>query len=300
MSTAAAAPQPAPPLRTLLARHPLVSFFVLAYLGAWVFLLVPILFDSGLGLIPVTLPVPALLFFIPASIGGPTLAAFVVTRSVDGKEGTRELRRRVLRWRVGIQWYLLALFGLPAIYFLAAGVVFGTAPLQAFIEKWPLLFTSYLPNVVVLFLLVSVWEEIGWTGFALPRLQDKYGALLASVVLGVLWALWHLPAYFVAGQVVDQKIGLHDLDRLLYLLPLLILMAIPSRIVMTWLYNSAMASVLIVTLFHASWDITNSRIIPSFMPEMVRMFTNNEVIYAIFWVLAVLLIVLTKGRLSQR
>src|SRR5919199_4382130 len=267
MPTAAASqPQTQPGhasgVKRMVLRRPLAAFFVLAYAGAWIVLLFPVLSRSGLGLLPFPSPVPTLLFFIPAAIAGPTIPAFVVTRMVEGKEGTRKLRRRILGWRLGPHWYLIALFGVPAAYFLAASVVFGAAPLDALIEKWPLLFTSYLPNVLVLVLLVSVWEEIGWTGFALPRLQERYGPLLASVILGVLWALWHLPAYFVSGQVVDHKVGFGDLDRLLYLLPLLVLMAIPSRVVMTWFYNNALAAGGVgVVLLPPPWGTTNNKII---------------------------------------
>ena len=174
----------------------------------------------------------------------------------------------------------------------------GAAPLEALIEKWPLLFTSYLPKVLMVFLIVSLWEEIGWMGFALPRLQEKYGPLMASVVLGALWALWHLPAYFNSTQVVVDKVGLGELDRLLYLLPLLILLATSTRIVMTWLFNSAMGSVIIVTLFHAAYNMANNEIIPDFIPEMNKIFANYEWLYAVLGVLALVLIVVTKGRLS--
>jgi len=282
--------------------HPLVAFFVLAFLGGWIVLAPTVLFESGFGLIPIALPAPAvMLFFIPAAMAGPTLAAFVVTRMVEGKEGTQHLlRRHILRWRVGVQWYLLAIFGMPIIYFVAASFVLGRAPIESLIEDWPLIFTSYLLKVVMVFFLVSLWEEIGWMGFALPRLQEKYGPLMASVVLGVLWALWHLPAYFGSTQVVADKVGLGELDRLLYLLPPYIVLAISTRIVMTWLFNSAMGSVIIVTLFHAGFNISNNELITNFMPEINRMFANNEWLYVVVGVLALILIVFTRGRLSYR
>jgi len=242
-----------------------------------------------------------MLSFIPAAMAGPALAAFVVTRMLEGKEGTRKLlRRRILRWRVGVHWYLIAIFGIPLVYFLAASLVLGMAPLNSLIENWPLLLTTYLPKVLVVFLIVSLWEEIGWMGFALPRLQDRFGPLMASVVLGVMWALWHLPAYFNSTQVVADKVGLADLDRLLYLLPLLMLLAVSTRVVMTWLFNVAMGSVVIVTLFHAAFNISNNEFIPTLVPELNRMFANNEWIYAVLGVLALVLVVFTKGRLSYR
>jgi membrane protease YdiL (CAAX protease family) len=280
--------------------HPLVAFFVLAFLGGWLVLLPTVLFESGFGLIPIDIPAPAvMLSFIPAAMAGPALGAFVVTRMVEGKQGTRQLlRRRILRWRVGIQWYLIAVFGVPIVYFVAASLVLGAAPLEALIEQWPLIFTSYLPKVVMVFLIVSLWEEIGWMGFALPRLQDRYGPLMASVVLGVLWALWHLPAYFNSTQVVADKVGLGELDRLLYLLPPLILLAIFTRIVMTWLFNVAMGSVVVVTLFHAAYNISNNELITTFMPQMKSMFANNEWIYPVLGVLALVFVAFTKCRLS--
>ncbi len=303
--SAPTAPRPRAPtslLKHMVIDHPLVAFFALAFLGGWLVLSPTVLFESGFGLVPVALPAPAvMLSFVPAAMAGPALAAFVVTRIVEGKEGTRKLlRRRVLRWRVGVHWYLIAIFGVPIVYFVAAGLVLGTAPLDALIEKWPFVFTSYLPKVVMVFLIVSLWEEIGWMGFALPRLQDRYGPLLASAVLGVLWALWHLPAYFGSTQVVADKVGLGDLDRLLYLLPLLILLAVFTRIVMTWLFNAAAGSVVVATLFHAGFNISNNELITTFMPQMNRIFANYEWMYAVLGVLALLLIVFTKGRLSYK
>ena len=293
-------PATPPLLKRMVIDHPLVTFFVMAFVGGWLVLAPTVLFESGFGLIPINIPAPAvMLFFIPASMVGPTLAAFVVTGMIEGKSGARKLLlRRILRWRVGVHWYLVAVFGVPLVYLVAASLVLGTAPLQALIEKWPLLFTSYLTKIVMLLFLVSLWEEIGWMGFALPRLQDRYGPLVASVVLGALWALWHLPAYFGSTQVVEDKVGLAELDRLLYLLPLLILLAVSTRIVMTWLFNGAMGSVVVVTLFHAGFNISNNEVIRSFIPEITGMFPNNEWLYAVWGALAMVLIMFTRGRLS--
>ena len=104
-TTTARRPDAPPLLKRMVSGHPLVAFFVLAFLGGWIVLAPTVLFESGFGLIPIALPAPAvMLFFIPAAMAGPTLAAFVVTRMVEGKEGTRNLlRRRILLWRVGVQ-----------------------------------------------------------------------------------------------------------------------------------------------------------------------------------------------------
>src|SRR3712207_6597071 len=102
-TTAPSIPDAPPLLKRMVIDHPLVAFFVLAFLGGWIVLAPTVLFESGFGLIPIALPAPAvMLFFIPAAMAGPTLAAFVVTRMVEGKEGARQLLRRVLKWRGGI------------------------------------------------------------------------------------------------------------------------------------------------------------------------------------------------------
>jgi uncharacterized protein len=92
-------PDTSPLLKRIVGGHPLVAFFVVAFLEGWLVLAPTVLFESGFGLIPIALPAPAvMLFFIPAALAGPTLAAFVVTRMVEGKEGTRKLlRSRILK-----------------------------------------------------------------------------------------------------------------------------------------------------------------------------------------------------------
>ena len=101
-------------LTALLARHPLVSFFVLAYAGTWLFELPYVLSEYGAGLLPTRSPL--LLWASPVSIFmGPFLAAFLVTGATEGRAGIRRILRRFVLWRVGLRWYLFALFGLPAI-----------------------------------------------------------------------------------------------------------------------------------------------------------------------------------------
>ncbi len=112
--------------------------------------------------------------------------------------------------------------------------------------------------------------------------------------------LWHLPAYFGSTQVVEDKVGLAELDRLLYLLPLLMLLATSTRLVMMWLFNGAMGSVLIVMLFHAAFNISNNELVTTFIPKLNSMFANNEWIYAVLGVLALVLVVFTRGRLSTK
>ena len=153
-------------------RHPLVSFFILAYALAWI-------------LIPLVVSVS--LFFGLLALFVPTFAALVVTAITDGKAGVKDLLRRVVLWRVGFRWYVVAI-GLPILLgLIAMGLnTLLTGETMAIDVQQPLTLTLILAILVL-------GEEIGWRGFALPRLQTRYNSLVASLILGVLWAAWHLP-----------------------------------------------------------------------------------------------------------
>src|SRR5690606_25377036 len=102
---------------------------------------------------------------------------------------------RYVQWRAGMQWYLLVLFG-PLLALTIGAIPFlGMSILSAFINNAALIASFYLPVLVVGIILGPLWEEPGWRGFALPRLQRQYGPLAGTVTLGLLWSLWHLPAF---------------------------------------------------------------------------------------------------------
>ena len=211
-------------LVSLIRRHPLISFFVLAYALSWW----PwILYAFGLS------PAPIASF-------GPFLAALVVLAITQGKSGIGGLLRRMVRWRVGIRWYAVALL-LPVGIALAAtalNVLLGAqAPSAADLGGWTGLFSTF---AVVLLIpgTGGAWEEPGWRGFALPSLQAGRSALVASLILGAVWALWHLPLVVATGQM-----GGWDIVNIM-----------AWTLVLTWVYNGTGGSVLIVMLFHAMFN----------------------------------------------
>jgi len=205
----------------LVRRHPLVTFFVLAYaLSWWAWIL------YALGVFP-----------NPIASFGPFLAALVVLALTEGKPGIGRLFRRMVRWRVSPVWYALALL-LPAVLAgiaAALNVLLGAQPPSpAQVGAWPQL----LPTFAVLLLVPGfggAWEEPGWRGYAVPRLQRGRSALVASLILGVLIAGWHLPL-MVAGEI-------HYSD---------IVLILAAMIVVNWVFNNAKGSVLIVMLLHAA------------------------------------------------
>jgi membrane protease YdiL (CAAX protease family) len=201
-------------------RYPLIVFFVLAYVFSW---WVWPLYAFGLS------PSPIIAF-------GPFLAAILVLALTTGKGGVVTLLRRMVRWRVRPVWYAVALLLPVAISGGAAllnVVVLGaSAPSPAELGAW----SGLVPTFFLLLLVPGIggaWEEPGWRGYALPKLQGGHSALLASLILGVVWAFWHLPL-MVIGQI-------HLSD------PVFI---VAWTVVFTWVFNNTNGSVLIAMLMH--------------------------------------------------
>ncbi len=255
--------------------HPLVAYFALAFGVTW--LCEVILFA--------VLHLPLLPWLIPA-VFGPALAAFLVTGATEGRPGVRDLWRRCIRWRVGARWYLLVLVAVPALLLLS--FVFlpgGTSRLHG----GPLTVgLTYLAQFVVIFFLGGGQEEPGWRGFALPRLQERFGALVGSVLLGALWGLWHLPLFLFVPGYDNAGSGVAGIATTF---AVFCLFTIGLSAIMTWFLNHTGGSVLMAMLLHAAVNATFA-----FAPA-----THLTTARMALWVaaLALALIVATRGRLGD-
>jgi membrane protease YdiL (CAAX protease family) len=224
---------------------------------------------------------------IPWFTFGPLLAALIVTALVAGREGLQELLRRQVQWRVGAGWYAVAL-GLPIALELATvalNVALGAqAPTWDRMRPWP-----NILSMVVIYTVFSgpLGEELGWRGFALPRLvgrfaKHRYGALAASLILGVIHAAWHLPLLLGGEQDVPSLLG-----------------PIAAAIVFTWLFQHARGSVLIAVLFHAAVQNSGRFLSPVFAGTDA---IQQHWVKLAIWIAAAVIIVLVAGpaRLARR
>jgi uncharacterized protein len=224
-------------LMGLLIRYPLTSFFVLAYALTWLAWSPWFLSRAGVGLLPYDGDDISDYLNAVALIMGPTLSAFIMTGATEGREGIRRLLRRIILWRVGLRWYFVALVGIPAIIVLSTLVLPGAlASFQASAVPTTL-FLYVVAGPVFLFAGGPVFEEIGWRGFALPRLQRLYGPLVGTLVLGVLWGVWHLPLFLIPSW--DTPHG-SLLDVALF-----VILAVSIAVVITWVFNNTKGSILI-------------------------------------------------------
>jgi uncharacterized protein len=281
--------QPAPhsALRRLVAQHPVATFLVMVYTVNCAVALVPLLTRRDI------LPFDLAPYDSLGHIFGVALPAFIVVAAMHGRAGVRDLARQSLRWRVGVRWYLIALLGLPVATVMCASVIFGLAPLNALVEKWRLLLTVVLPQLMLLIVFYNVAEEVGWTGFLQASLQDRHGPLKASVIVTLPFALFHLP-----GWMVEFELGLAQLHLALLLTGIFGVSQLFGRVVIMWLYNNTNYSVLLVGMFHASFNVTTSAFGSAFIP--VPAGSTFLIAAPVLAAAAVLIGIFTRGRLSYR
>lgn len=177
-----------------------------------------------------------------------SLAAIVLVLIEGRKGGLRELLSRALIWRVGIRWWIIALFFMivPSVaalyvYHLLGGPAVDWSGLQ------PLY--TVVPMFIFLTIAAGIGEEFGWRGFLLPRLQTRYNALVSGLIVGVAWATWHVPLFFIEGtsQYEQQLEG--------GLLPVVLgyaVFVIVQSVQFTWLFNNTRGSVLLAAVFHGA------------------------------------------------
>ena len=273
------------PLISALRRHPLIAFFTLAYAGSWVLWSPWWLSLSGLGLLRYELPFTAIAGINQLGLfAGPFAAAVIMTRVTEGPAGMRLFWRRIVQWRAGARWYVLALVALP----IAVGALYLAAPgAEVSLPGSPLAFAGLLGSTFLVYLLGGpLQEEPGWRGFALPRLQERHSPIAAAAILGVLHCAWHAPLFLTDEWDTARQ------DPSQYAAYLILIVSM--SFVMSWLSNGTRGSVLLVILGHNSlnWALFGAGELTG------GPVTSNWPAAIGLAVLAVAAILLTRGRLG--
>jgi membrane protease YdiL (CAAX protease family) len=268
-------------------QHPLFFFFLMSYVFSWMISIPYVL--SAWGILKVDLHFT----FILKPFAGPTLAAIIMTSITEGKAGLLRLRQRLQQRRAGWQWYLLILLGIPALLLL--GIIIQPGALASFQGLTPRLLVTYPVYFVIVFFGVAMPEEIGWRGFALPRMQPRYGPLRGTLFLGVLWAFWHLLFFLTPDHGGGPGTGF---ATLLTNFTLFFLMVMAFAIIFTWVFNHTQGSIFIANLAHAAIDTPQLVWIPLFMTvDETRL---NLATLIAFGLPALLIVILTRGRLGYQ
>ncbi|MBN2146257.1 MAG: CPBP family intramembrane metalloprotease [Anaerolineales bacterium] len=227
----------------LIKRYPLVAFFTLAFLFSWAIYIPLVFVRQGW----TTAQIPYSIHYLASS--GPALAGVLVTAITAGKAGLSGLWRRITRWQVDWRYAAFAILSPFALFGIAAVLVWafqGTWPdlrLLGQVNYLPYLGWGVLPLWLVSF---GFGEEIGWRGFALPRLQSTLSVSKATLILGLLWCFWHVPAFFYHESYLDMG---------WIMLPGFVFGVLCGAVLFTWLYNGTGGSVLMVAIWHTLFDL---------------------------------------------
>lgn len=265
--------------QNLLARNPLLSFFILAIAISWL------------------IASPSLFFGMPfkpfqmAGAFGPLLAAVIVS-AVLGRDELKSLLKRMTNVHFGLGWYLLAIFGYILLYLVVAGLS-GAPLMQSLAEKWTVIFTLYLPVLFTSYLVNPIGEETGWTGFAVPHLQRRFSPWLSAIILGAVWAVWHLPGFFVPSEM-----GAFNPVNFIFFG----LISIFVRVIWLWITNHAKGSGIPAILLHASSNAVSLALIPNLLPSPTenQMASSGLLLLGFLFFFAVLILIFTRGRLSYK
>jgi len=273
-------------------RHPLISYFVLAYGIMWL-AISPMVVDAlAIANVP---DVVSLISYILSSLLGPSVAAFWVTGVLEGKAGMRLLLRRTFQFRAGLQWYLVILIVPLMIWIGAYSSLYNGAPLMGLISNPSLLLSIFLPNVLIGLLIPSIGEEPGWRGFALPRLQTLYGPILGTLILGTLHGVWHLPALLTPMFDPFTIPGFIEF----------VLTAIAASFLYTWVFNKTGGNVWIAIVLHASGNAA-VKLVSELIPQDVvlsgwlKVLNSGWINLIAFGIVAVILVIVSRGRLGYQ
>ncbi|HEY0665203.1 MAG TPA: CPBP family intramembrane glutamic endopeptidase [Gallionella sp.] len=266
-------------------KSPVLSYFVLTFLLSWGLLLLLIAFNG----MPVTvaeaqaqLPLTIMVF-----LSGPLFSGLLMIGLAEGRAGYRELGLRIIRWRVSGVWYAVALLTAPLVFMVVHYllVLFSPVYIPGFMGPDG---ASLVVMAVLSGIMVGLCEEVGWFGFAIPRLRLRYNILTTGLLVGVVWGAWHIMANdiwairtYAGGLAPVVYAVLAGLSFLVGQLP-------PFRVLMVWVYEKT-GSLLVMMLMHASLTACSIACSPTAMSGW-QVFVYGLAVAAAFWLITAVVV----------
>ena len=268
--------------------HHLFIYFLLAFAVSWGTILMVV----GPGGIPIRMDQSGdvLPFIYMAMLIGPSFAGILLTVIIDGRAGFKNLLSRLFRWRAGIHWYMIALLATP---FLASVILLSLSQFSP--DHFPGIFRSgdtynLLLSGIPMAIMVGLFEELGWTGFAIPRLRQRYSTFNTGLIVGLLWGAWHFILFWEYNSFSETLPLAILLARLFAWLP-------PFRILMVWVYDRT-ESLLVIILMHASLVATTLIVVPMTLAGN-QLLTWLLLWGAVLWIVIGVIAAFNGGRLPQ-
>ena len=230
---------------------------------------------------------------VAAMLAGPSVSGILLQGLIFGRKGLRELLSRLLRWRVNTRWYIVAI--------LTAPLLMTIIPLAL-----SLLFPEFLPGIItkdnkaallqmriMAGLVAGIFEELGWTGFAISRLRMRYSALATGLIVGFLWGAWHFLVNFWSSGNPDGTISwtllLHSLFFSIGILS-------SFRVLMVWVYDHT-GSLWIAMLMHASLTTSNVIFVP--FTTGAPLVIWSLVLAAVLWIIVAIVVIINRRQSLQ-
>ena len=268
------------------ARRPVLAFMLISLGVGFLAAAIPPIVDSDI--LPFGLPLHGVVMSLGAG-----LAAFLVTAALSGRAGVSDLGRRSVRWRVSVRWYLIALLSVPVGATLISLVIYGPRALATPSGGWPQALAEVAAVFLLQLVLFQLAEETGFTGFLQHHWRDRYHPLKLTLYVALMWALWHMPDHFaVEGWGLEQLMW----APVVFAVELVSLFF--ARAIFVWFYNQTGSSVLLVAIFHASFDASINQLYDVVVPGSA---TASFLIFSgVIVLFATAVIIATKGQLGRR
>jgi membrane protease YdiL (CAAX protease family) len=289
-------------IKAFLNSHPLLSYFALTFAITWGLFVLAV----GPGGIPATkeefttLPLGAIL----AVLVGPSVSGILLTGLLYGKAGLHDLFARMTKWRVGARWYAVALLTAPLLFtavLIPLSLISPVFRLGIFASDAKV---SFVLMGIVVALIVGIFEELGWTGFAVPTLlRLRYSVLATGLIVGVLWGAWHLLGNDIWASVAISGRLPPALFAVVVGLVLVVGQLPAYRMLMVWVYERTDGSLLLAMLMHASYSACTFILNPVAGPgAMSGTYLLAYVIAsaAVTWVVVGVVALANHGHLSRR
>lgn len=270
-------------------RHSVLLYFLLTFILSWG----SILAITGLNGLPLTpeqtAQVGPLIYM--AMLIGPTAAGLLLIVFVAGRTGLHHLLVRLVRWRVALRWYAVALLTPPLSVAIA---VLLLLPFST--EYMPAILMTDAPGTMLLTsiaagLMVALFEEIGWTGFAIPQLRQRYGIFPTALIVGLVWGAWHFPPFWEPDTFAGGF-------PLLLLLVRLFSWLLAYRVLMVWVYDHT-ESLLVVVLMHVSLVAAQFTLFPAALAGMMAL-TAILTWAVVLWLIVAAVALANRGQIARQ